>query len=59
MNGKNKVQSQPLPKDVDPSRREYHLTDEEFKEVFNMDKKTFESLAEWKRIQHKKNAGLF
>lgn len=59
MDDENERQSQPLPKDVDPSRREYHLSDEEFKEVFNMDKKSFESLQEWKRIQYKKNAGLF
>ncbi|KAK8800935.1 hypothetical protein WA588_001763, partial [Blastocystis sp. NMH] len=49
----------PYPKDVDPRRREYHLSDEEFNSVFHMTKKEFESLPQWKRNQLRKSKALF
>ena len=56
---RNHLQTQPLPKDVDPSRKEYHLTDKEFEEVFKMDKKMYESQPRWKRNDMRKKAELF
>ena len=49
----------PLPSDVDPKRREYHLSEEEFEKVFNMSRSKYESLPGWKRILYKKQVKLF
>merc|ERR1711862_205442 len=48
-----------LPSDVDASRKEDYLSDDEFKEVMKMDKQTFSGSPQWKRRQLKKDAGLF
>ena len=48
-----------LPCDVDVRRKEYHLSEDEFKRVFNMTRSKFESLPSWKRIQLRKSRGLF
>jgi len=48
-----------LPQDVDPSRKEMHLNDHDFREVFKMSKEDFLEQAEWKRVDQKKRAGLF
>nr|XP_008114127.1 PREDICTED: actin-binding LIM protein 2 isoform X5 [Anolis carolinensis] len=48
-----------LPKDVDRTRLERHLTPEEFQEVFKMSIEQFERLALWKRNDLKKKALLF
>lgn len=47
-----------LPKGVDPLNREQALSDEEFVEVFGMDKASFANLAGWKRTNLKKARGL-
>lgn len=44
---------------MDPKRREYHLSDEEFQTVFKMTKKQFEQLAVWRRNKLKKEHQLF
>lgn len=49
----------PLPSDVDPKRREYHLSEDEFEKVFNMSRSKYESLPGWKRILYKKQVKLF
>ncbi|XP_063165874.1 actin-binding LIM protein 2 [Candoia aspera] len=48
-----------LPKDVDRTRLERHLSPEEFQEVFKMSIEQFERLALWKRNELKKKALLF
>uniref|UniRef100_A0A8C2PZB9 Actin binding LIM protein family, member 3 n=1 Tax=Cyprinus carpio TaxID=7962 RepID=A0A8C2PZB9_CYPCA len=48
-----------LPKDVDRSRLERHLSPEEFYEVFGMTMVEFDRLALWKRNEMKKQARLF
>ncbi|XP_025029429.1 actin-binding LIM protein 2 isoform X3 [Python bivittatus] len=48
-----------LPKDVDRTRLERHLSPAEFQEVFKMSIEQFERLALWKRNELKKKALLF
>ncbi|XP_006893731.1 PREDICTED: actin-binding LIM protein 2 [Elephantulus edwardii] len=48
-----------LPKDVDRTRLERHLSPEEFQEVFGMSVDAFDRLALWKRNDLKKKALLF
>uniref|UniRef100_U3EX61 Actin-binding LIM protein 2 n=1 Tax=Callithrix jacchus TaxID=9483 RepID=U3EX61_CALJA len=48
-----------LPKDVDRTRLERHLSTEEFQEVFGMSMEEFDRLALWKRNDLKKKALLF
>ncbi|XP_047272267.1 actin-binding LIM protein 2 isoform X15 [Homo sapiens] len=48
-----------LPKDVDRTRLERHLSPEEFQEVFGMSIEEFDRLALWKRNDLKKKALLF
>ncbi|XP_027400940.1 actin-binding LIM protein 2 isoform X22 [Bos indicus x Bos taurus] len=48
-----------LPKDVDRTRLERHLSPEEFQEVFGMSVEEFDRLALWKRNDLKKKALLF
>ncbi|XP_035292404.1 actin-binding LIM protein 2 isoform X4 [Cricetulus griseus] len=48
-----------LPKDVDRTRLERHLSPEEFQEVFGMNIEEFDRLALWKRNDLKKKALLF
>jgi hypothetical protein len=56
---KNVSDASNLPKGVDPLNREQALSDEEFVEVFGMDKASFANLAGWKRTNLKKVRGLF
>ncbi|XP_048365685.1 actin-binding LIM protein 2 isoform X6 [Sphaerodactylus townsendi] len=48
-----------LPKDVDRTKLERHLSPEEFQEVFKMTIEQFDRLALWKRNELKKKALLF
>lgn len=48
----------PLP-DIDRSRREAYLSDEEFQETFHMDKDTFYKLPKWKQDKYKILMDLF
>jgi len=48
-----------LPKGVDPLNREQALSDDEFVNVFGIDKASFQSLPGWKRTKFKKDHGLF
>ena len=47
------------PAKVNPSRREEHLSPEDFSKVFHMDKTEFSKLAEYVRIRLKKEKKLF
>ncbi|KFP71922.1 Actin-binding LIM protein 3, partial [Acanthisitta chloris] len=48
-----------LPKDVDRTRLERHLSQEEFYQIFGMTMAEFDRLALWKRNELKKQARLF
>ncbi|NXB09803.1 VILI protein, partial [Cnemophilus loriae] len=48
-----------LPRGVDPSRKEDHLSDEDFQAAFGMNRSAFSSLALWKQQKLKKDKGLF
>ncbi|XP_076823836.1 villin-1-like [Clavelina lepadiformis] len=48
-----------LPADVEPTRKEYHLSDQEFEVVFKMSKLDFASKPAWKQSSLKKQVGLF
>ncbi|XP_074729575.1 villin-1 isoform X1 [Strix uralensis] len=48
-----------LPQGVDPTRKEYHLSDQDFQAVFGMSRSTFGNLPLWKQQKLKKDKGLF
>ncbi|NWT96149.1 VILI protein, partial [Urocynchramus pylzowi] len=48
-----------LPRGVDPSRKEDHLSDADFQAVFGMSRSAFSSLPLWKQQKLKKDKGLF
>jgi len=48
-----------LPRDVNRTKLELHLSDEDFQKAFRMDRKSFYSLQQWKQIDLKKRANLF
>ncbi|KAJ9589746.1 hypothetical protein L9F63_017048 [Diploptera punctata] len=48
-----------LPEDVDKTRRELHLSPEDFKAVFNMDHSNFATLPAWKQHNLKKAVKLY
>ena len=50
---------EPLPKDVDRGRRQYHLSDEEFQKLFGMSKDEFGNLSQGKQNWERKRHGLF
>jgi len=47
------------PDDVNPKAREAHLSDQEFEEVFGLDRVGYSNLPEWKRHHMKREALLF
>jgi len=47
------------PEGVNPRRKEYYLSDDDFQATLGMDVAAWEGLKEWKRKQLKKNVGLF
>ncbi|MEQ2191514.1 hypothetical protein XENOCAPTIV_029783, partial [Xenoophorus captivus] len=52
-------ESNELPKGVDPSKKEKHLSDADFSSLFGMTKDNFASLPQWKQLNLKKKTGLF
>lgn len=48
-----------IPEGVDPTKKEQHLSDEVFLQVFGMDKASFNALKDWKKKDMKKQKGLF
>ncbi|XP_061860680.1 villin-1 isoform X2 [Colius striatus] len=48
-----------LPRGVDPSRKECHLSDQDFQAVFGMKRSEFGNLPLWKQQKLKKDKGLF
>uniref|UniRef100_T1GDU9 HP domain-containing protein n=1 Tax=Megaselia scalaris TaxID=36166 RepID=T1GDU9_MEGSC len=48
-----------LPEEVDPIRKEVHLTNDDFISIFNMTYKDFEALPPWKQQELKKKNKLF
>lgn len=53
------LKSNPNLPGVDPKRKELSLSNNEFKEVFGMEKDEYLKLAHWKQVQKKKEVGLF
>jgi len=47
------------PEGVDPTKKEMYLSDEDFQEVFGMTKEQYETYPEWKRLNMRKERGLF
>ena len=48
-----------FPNSVDPSRKEEYLSDQEFNQVFGMEKEDFYNLPAWKKQSLKKSKNLF
>ncbi|NWI00194.1 VILI protein, partial [Tichodroma muraria] len=48
-----------LPRGVDPSRKEDHLSNEDFQAAFGMNRSAFSNLPLWKQQKLKKDKGLF
>ncbi|XP_065493623.1 villin-1 isoform X2 [Caloenas nicobarica] len=48
-----------LPRGVDPTRKECHLSDQDFQAVFGMSRSAFGNLPLWKQQKLKKDNGLF
>ena len=48
-----------IPEGVNPARKEYYLSEDDFQAVFNMTYEAWEGLKDWKRKDFKKKAGLF
>ena len=47
------------PNGVNPASKEQHLSDDDFKTIFGMEKAAFNELKDWKRKDLKKKHGLF
>lgn len=47
------------PEGVNPARKEYYLSEEDFMKTFNMPLDAWENLKDWKRKQMKKAVSLF
>ncbi|XP_074140649.1 villin-like protein isoform X2 [Sminthopsis crassicaudata] len=48
-----------LPEGVDPSRKEFYLSDSDFQDLFGKSKDEFYRMAKWKQQSEKKQHGLF
>nr|XP_034983611.1 villin-1 isoform X2 [Zootoca vivipara] len=53
------VSAEELPSDVNPSRKEDYISDEDFLSVFGMSRQNFAALPQWKQQNLKKEKGLF
>lgn len=54
-----KKKGEELPEEVDPTKKEMHLEDAKFEELFQMSKKEWEKIPQWKKNQRKKELDLF
>ena len=52
-------QLEDLPDDVDPTRKEEYLSAEDFSSAFGVSWERFQAMPQWKRVQKKKEVGLF
>jgi len=48
-----------LPPNIDTQKLEIYLSDEEFMQVFEMDKATWGKKSQWQKIEIKKKVGLY
>ncbi|XP_071399077.1 advillin [Centroberyx affinis] len=48
-----------LPEGVDPARKEKHLSDSDFQDIFGITKEQFGGMPQWKQLSIKKEKGLF
>ncbi|XP_026521317.1 villin-1 [Notechis scutatus] len=53
------VAPEDLPKDIDPSRKEQYLSEDDFFQIFGMSQRDFAALPSWKQMSLKKEKGLF
>lgn len=56
---KTLIKTDNLPSGVDPARKEVHLVDSEFQDVFKMSRDAFDDLPQWRQVALKKKVGLF
>ncbi|KFO24519.1 advillin isoform X2 [Fukomys damarensis] len=54
-----KSQTQGLPEDVNPAKKENHLSERDFVSLFGITRGKFAALPGWKQLQLKKEKGLF
>ncbi|XP_070570156.1 advillin-like isoform X2 [Ptychodera flava] len=55
----DQLQAEELPVGVDATKKEFYLSDEDFKNAFGMDFASYNSKPQWKKNDLKKKAGLF
>ena len=48
-----------IPEGVNPAKKEYYLTEEDFQALFAMSYDAWEALKDWKRKDLKKKQGIF
>uniref|UniRef100_A0A673UGK9 Villin like n=1 Tax=Suricata suricatta TaxID=37032 RepID=A0A673UGK9_SURSU len=48
-----------LPEGVDPARKEFYLSDSDFREVFGKSREEFYSMAKWRQQREKQQLGFF
>nr|CDS30624.1 supervillin [Hymenolepis microstoma] len=53
------LQKNPKPPDLDITRLEVYLTNEDFEKAFHMSREAFSELPEWKKLNMKRNLNLF
>lgn len=53
------LQQRPLPDGVDPSRLEKYLSDNDFEKYLGISRETFDSSPHWKKLNIRKERGLF
>ncbi|XP_059184957.1 advillin [Centropristis striata] len=54
----NKLASE-LPEGVDPTKKEKHLSDSDFNDIFGITKDDFATMPQWKQLKLKKEKGMF
>eukprot|EP00730_Choanoeca_flexa_P008954 TRINITY_DN12561_c0_g5_i1.p1 TRINITY_DN12561_c0_g5~~TRINITY_DN12561_c0_g5_i1.p1 ORF type:complete len:835 (+),score=300.76 TRINITY_DN12561_c0_g5_i1:1495-3999(+) len=55
----DQLRTNDIPDEVDKTRKQEYLSDEDFKEVFGMTRGAFHALPQWKQSAAKKKVGLF
>ena len=51
--------SDTIPDNVDPTKKEEYLSDQEFVQVFGMDREQFTAMPAWKQVNLKRSKQLF
>ena len=48
-----------FPKDVMPNKKEEYITEEQFRDIFKMERQDFRNLKDWKKKEIKRKVGFF